>query len=299
MKVLKFENNCRYDDDADCVDQFLFLSPGKYFLEVWGASGGYNSRENVAKGGYSSGFLSLSERTKVYVYVGAQGEQIVGNGINSSKPFNGGGSCWSGRADTSVCSSGGGSSDIRIGSTSIKKRVIVAGAGGGGAFSQSCNSSTPGGAGGGIVGIDGDSVCDGKGGRGGGTYNQSFFYGGSAIYADGCGGGGGFFGGEPGYSYLNGGGGGSGFAFSKETYDYAIESGITLDTKYFLRNTTVSSGLEFIPNPANMQMIKGNFGDGFARITFIHENTGNNIANKKFIQLSTALIIHIFILNKI
>ena len=295
-KVFTFYNNCRYDDDPDCSDQYLFLGSGAYFLEVWGASGGYSLVENVARGGYSSGILSLSERTKIYVYVGAAGEKITGFKEESKNPYNGGGRCKTGGNSLSVCSSGGGSTDIRIGSNSNKKRVIVAGAGGGGAYSISCESETPGGAGGGISGKNGETICKGNGGKGGGLSTQSFFYGGNAIKTDGCGGGGGFFGGEAGYSYLNGGGGGSGYAFYDETYDYSLKIGIILEKKYFLKNTTVLSGIDYIPSYNQNHIQKGNFGNEYARITTLQVNTGQN--NGKITCCIKLLFLNICIPNK-
>ena len=293
-EVLTFNNTCRYEDDAECTDQYLFLPSGTYLLEVWGASGGYNKLENVAKGGYSSGILSLSERTKIYIYVGAEGEKITGKHVYSKNPFNGGGFCHSGNLDTSVCSSGGGSTDIRIGSNSIHHRVIVAGGGGGGAYSISCSNETPGGAAGGITGESGQKVCDGTGGKGGGISTKYFFNGGNANLSDGCGGGGGFYGGEEGFSFINGGGGGSGFVFTKDNYNDSLSSGITLNQKYFLKNSTILGGRDLIPSYERTYPIEGNFGNGFARVSILAINTGNNFAKQKITRCLNLFLIRFF-----
>ena len=50
-----------------CRAEELFLNPGTYQLEVWGASGGIQSSSYPrGLGGYSKGILTLRERTKVF-----------------------------------------------------------------------------------------------------------------------------------------------------------------------------------------------------------------------------------------
>ena len=107
-------------------------------------------------GGYSTGILSLSTPTSIYLYTGGQGnyssDSEKGKTVNGG--FNGGGSSKI-RWYTSAYSSGGGgggASDIRIGSDSLYARVIVAGGGGGG---ESEEAGYYGGAGGGSSGING------------------------------------------------------------------------------------------------------------------------------------------------
>ncbi|EAY11710.1 PE-PGRS protein, putative [Trichomonas vaginalis G3] len=112
--------------------QVQSLDPGYYKLEVWGAHGGSTPGNNIAfiggQGGYSVGYLNLTETMTVYVRVGG-----VGKGVNNDWAeggYNGGGCAW-GRA-SSPGNGGGGGTDIRINEDDIYSRVIVAGGGGGG-----------------------------------------------------------------------------------------------------------------------------------------------------------------------
>ena len=111
-------------------------------IEMWGAqggSGGYYSNSSYCstggKGGYSTGNLSVTPGSSVYVYVGGQGEGFATcNTKMQSLPQNSGG--WNGGGNsyggTYPGTGGGGASDIRYGGTSISDRKIVAGGGGGG-----------------------------------------------------------------------------------------------------------------------------------------------------------------------
>ena len=50
--------------------QSVTLEPGKYVLECWGAQGGYRSNSSYGgKGGYSTGTLTLTQKTTIYIYV--------------------------------------------------------------------------------------------------------------------------------------------------------------------------------------------------------------------------------------
>ena len=105
--------------------QSVTLEPGKYVLECWGAQGGYRSNSSYGgKGGYSTGTLTLTQKTTIYIYVGGSGNSVT-SASNSIYPggFNGGGYRYNYKG-------GGGATDIRIGSASLYARVIVAGGGG-------------------------------------------------------------------------------------------------------------------------------------------------------------------------
>ena len=83
----------------------IALDPGTYKLEVWGAQGGdgriWNKGTIVpgagGKGGYTSGILTLTATTTLYVCVGGQGEQAAAErspipvGYNPLGGYNGGG----------------------------------------------------------------------------------------------------------------------------------------------------------------------------------------------------------------
>ena len=83
----------------------IHLSSGVYKFELWGASGG--DYINIGgRGGYVSGYISLSYSRTFYIFPGAQGR------TNNQVSFNGGGK---GTDHLNVMQpSGGGGSDIRL-----------------------------------------------------------------------------------------------------------------------------------------------------------------------------------------
>jgi len=198
------------------------LDPGSYKLEVWGAQGGqgYSNSSYVGiggKGGYAAGFLTLTERTTLYLYVGGMGASDNGSCNYPAGGWNGGGNayCYSG--------GGGGATDIRMGGTGLGNRIIVAGGGGGGHAVNSYISH--GGYGGGYQGGQSNAHANwstsyySTGGTqvGGGTTNSGWAVGGSwgqggSYYSSYTGGGGGgYYGGAAGGYHGTGGAGGSGY----------------------------------------------------------------------------------------
>ena len=109
------------------------LRKGKYFVECWGASGG--GVEIGGFGSYVSGYLTLKDPLKVFIYVGEHGK--LGSKI---KTFNGGGASPAQEIDNFYGYSGGGATDIRLKEgawndfDSLKSRIIVAAGGGGSSF---------------------------------------------------------------------------------------------------------------------------------------------------------------------
>ena len=197
-------------------------------IKAWGAQGGnvtsYRAQDG-GKGGYATGNLSVSTGNTLYVYVGGQGANRLGNHpypdcelVNGG--FNGGGKNRSAGTGTP----GGGASDIRSGGTALANRVIVAGGGGGCGWTLA-----QGGAGVGTTGQNGtDSNSSGTGGYGG-TQSAGGAIGnassgsctksagslgvggdGGGYTAGGGAGGGGYYGGGGG-GYSEGGGGGSSY----------------------------------------------------------------------------------------
>ena len=192
------------------VQTFTAPYTGEYLLEVWGAQG---EGPYGGMGGYSKGTITVDKGTQLRIYVGGR------------SGYNGGGAGGY---------SGGGGTDIRLGGTTLAKRIIVAGGGGG-----TGNRSTYGGSGGGITGGDGSGSYGGPGGgatqtRGGqprsaastgynpggvGTLGQGGAGAVSGTSLNAGGGGGGYYGGAGGstdYPNYNdnddyGGGGGSGY----------------------------------------------------------------------------------------
>ena len=263
--------------------QTATLTPGKYVLECWGAQGGYRSNSSYGgKGGYSTGTLTLTQKTTIYIYVGGSGNSVT-SASNSIYPggFNGGGYRYNYKG-------GGGATDIRIGSASLYARVIVAG-GGGSDGSPNCS----GGYAGGVSGTRGNFGC-GSYGYGGsqtasysslsainsqGTTNSSsncaagFGFGGfGCYYASGYGGagGGGWYGGQGTYPDGSGdddggGGGGSGYVYTSSTAKN-YPNGCLLNSTHYLTNAQTIAGNTSFTSPTGSAET-GHTGSGFCRIT--------------------------------
>ena len=148
--VSRAENRgwCYYIGNFPCrtaAQQFTTPIQGIYKIECWGASCDDGTTvsparpEDIGRGGYVKGNISLSPNKVLYVYVGGMGTPSAKinsnykNGfINNTGGYNGGG-------NTSNCGcGGGGATDVRIYSngswdnaTSLASRIIVAGGGGG------------------------------------------------------------------------------------------------------------------------------------------------------------------------
>lgn len=202
-------------------------------------------------GGYSTGILSLSAPTSIYLYTGGQGnyssDSKKGKTVNGG--FNGGGSSKI-RWYTSAYSSGGGgggASDIRIGQDSLYARVIVAGGGGGGAGES--NSSVK--QGGGLTGnsaVEEYKATQTKAGTNG-SFGQGANSTGSGNYNYGPGGGGGgWYGGGASTNVSDGSadyrtynGGGSGYVYTSSTASN-YPSGCLLNSNYYLTNASTAIG---------------------------------------------------------
>ena len=265
--------------------QTVTLPKGTYKLECWGAQGGYRSNSSYGgKGGYSTGTLTLTQKTTIYIYVGGSGNSVT-SASNSIYPggFNGGGYRYNYKG-------GGGATDIRIGSASLYARVIVAG-GGGSDGSSGCS----GGYAGGVSGARGNFGC-GSYGYGGsqtasysslsainsqGTTNSSsncaagFGFGGfGCYYASGYGGagGGGWYGGQGTYPDSSGdddggGGGGSGYVYTSATASN-YPSGCLLNSSYYLSAAKTIAGNTSFTSPTGSSET-GHSGNGYCRITVI------------------------------
>jgi hypothetical protein len=253
---------------TECRANEIYLDPGFYELEVWGACGG--QLYNIARGlgGYARGTIELKERTKVFVHVGSQGSDTTAE--VGSQGCNGGG-----YAVSSCARSGGGSTDIRLKYDSLYSRVIVAGGGGG----TSDQSNDAGGHGGGLNGGDGSGsgYSNGKAGKGGGQLTETtacadgtentcskgtFGYGGNMSGSCAGAGGGGWFGGSAAYCEY-GGGGGSGYVYTKSS---AKVAGYLLGEEFYLTNTSLLSGSQSFPKPDKSGNETGHLGNGYAII---------------------------------
>lgn len=265
----------------------ILLFPGIYKLECWGAQGGsYSTTNKGGKGGYSVGEIILEDRTTVYACVGGKG---TGGTTLGSKAggYNGGGDGYA-YSDAYFTCSGGGASDIRIGSNSLYARVIVAG-GGGGSGSYSASQRFNGGYGGGNSGGTGGqystSYIAGTGGtqtaRGTSYYgssSNSTSYGTLAAFGKGgsvksgktsyqvSGGGGGWYGG--GYARMAGAGGGSGYVYNDET-SLNYPSGCLLNSNYYLTKSETKNGSTSFPSTSGSTET-GHTGNGYVRITYLY-----------------------------
>lgn len=220
-------------------------------------------------GGYSTGILSLSTPTSIYLYTGGYGNYLSdsekGKIVNGG--FNGGGSSKI-RWYTSAYSSGGGgggASDIRIGSDSLYARVIVAGGGGGGAGES--NSFVK--QGGGLTGnsaVEEYKATQTKAGTNG-SFGQGANSTGSGNYNYGPGGGGGgWYGGgastnvsDGSANYRTYNGGGSGYVYTLSTASN-YPSGCLLNSNYYLTNASTAIGYTKT-NPGGLH--------GYIRITVL------------------------------
>lgn len=242
-------------------------------------------------GGYSTGILSLSTPTSIYLYTGGHGNYLSdsekGKIVNGG--FNGGGSSKI-RWYTSAYSSGGGgggASDIRIGSDSLYARVIVAGGGGGGAGES--NSSVK--QGGGLTGnsaVEEYKATQTKAGTNG-SFGQGANSTGSGNYNYGPGGGGGgWYGGGASTNVSDGSadyrtynGGGSGYVYTSSTASN-YPSGCLLNSNYYLTNA--STAIEYTKtNPGGQ--------NGYIRITVLSplniKINSNTYAPTKAIYIKT------------
>ena len=268
----------------------MTLPAGTYDLEVWGAQGGggYTSTSYTSsggKGGYSKGTITLVQDTPIYVYVGGVGTTSTSSTVYSGG-FNGGGQAYA------YAGSGGGASDIRIGSNSLYSRVIVAG-GGGGSTRYSSYTIGQGGYGGGLTG--GSATCGSNwgytysqtggsqtaGGAGGySNYPGSFGYGyqsyGGYTYVGGAGGG--WYGGAAGTRNGYGGSGGSGYVYTADTKSN-YPSGCLLSSDYYLTDAQTVGGNESFVNVAGSGYEDGHSGNGAAKITVVE---GSNNGKEGF-----------------
>lgn len=202
-------------------------------------------------GGYSTGILSLSTPTSIYLYTGGHGNQSSDNekGKTVNGGFNGGGSSKI-RWYTSAYSSGGGgggASDIRIGQDSLYARVIVAGGGGGGAGESNASVKQ----GGGLTGnsaVEEYKATQTKAGTNG-SFGKGANSTGSSNYNYGPGGGGGgWYGGgasvhvsDGSADYRTYNGGGSGYVYTLSTASN-YPSSCLLNSNYYLTNASTAIG---------------------------------------------------------
>ena len=191
------------------VQTFTAPVDGIYRLTCYGASGGGQDFYAIAgKGGITEAYFEFKTQDKINVYVGGAGFR---GGLGNPGGWNGGGSAMS--TATVDSSSGGGSTDFRIGS-SLYNRILVAGAGGGICDYSSTDTAywqIHGGAGGGFVGGSGETFRPISVPTGGTQYSGGGFGYGQSLsgLCRGGAGGAGWYGGYATMDFATGGGGSS------------------------------------------------------------------------------------------
>ena len=153
-----------------CSPYEIKFSPGRYFLEIWGASGGDTTWQQITarggNGGYASGVLTVNNNFKtLYLYLGGSKDQNADGGDQTANPtYNGGG-----RNVNPPDGPGGGSSDFRTmkgndWNETLDSRILVAGGGGGGWITTANGiQGLKGGDGGGIYGLPGQgAICESR-----------------------------------------------------------------------------------------------------------------------------------------
>ncbi len=263
---------------------FTVPADGKYKIETWGAQGGngYDDFTTGEFGGYSSGLIRLEKNQKLYIYIGEH-PNFISNKCYTNNPNN----SFNGSIEGS-CSGGGGATDIRLASTSnwydfagLSSRIMIAG-GGGGSFYRG-----NGGTGGGLIGGSGIGFDSGLKyiiGTGGAQTSMFFGIGNRSTTI----GGGGYYGGEGGYGANAGGGssfisGHNGCDAIKEesTENNIIHTGQSVHySGMYFTDTVIIDGEGYkwttqketytgMPTHDGTGTMKGNAGNGYARITYI------------------------------
>lgn len=159
-------------DYSNQIQTKTITEPGYYKLETWGAQGGNIGTYIGGYGGYSIGYIYLSDNQQLYIAVGGAGANTDTGG------YNGGGSLVAGQS--AYGSSGGGATHIAIVSgilstlsENINDILIVSGGGGGANYRSENYGEGNGGSAGGFVGVNGESTNHSNG------YGYGYGYGGS------------------------------------------------------------------------------------------------------------------------
>lgn len=245
-----------YSKDGSVSTDYDFVGVEIYKLVTTTGSTSWSFGTQTAGGygGYSSGTLTLTSTTTLYMYPGGMGDyDTQSSGTPSRSTISGG---WNGGGSTStyvysdagtMAGGGGGGSDIRIGSTSLYARVIVAGGGGGSAGVGDTTNKRGGGTSGSSSGGSsyyGTQTAAGTGGDFGAGGSAT----GSSNYKYGAGGGGGgWYGGgastdvsDSSTTYRTYNGGGSGYVYTSSTA-LNYPSGCLLNSVHYLTDASTTT----------------------------------------------------------
>lgn len=254
-KVNVIKNNYSYTGSPQDFD---VKCDGYYTIELWGA------KHANGLGGYTKGTIKLTNKEKLYVYVGEY------NTVLNATAFNGG-------TGNSGGYPGGGATDIRLLNKawndleSLKSRIMVAGGAGSGNVQFSH--------GGGLVGTKSGTATAGTQTYPGTSQSTSYLAASFGVGGGGCGGGGGYYGGG-GATCASGGAGGSSFISG-----HAGVNAITNDLDITHTNNTLHySGKYFV----NTSIETGvNDGAGKAKITYVgfdYPHTNTNFNNVRYVK---------------
>ena len=116
---------------SNCESYSVKLTRGLYFIELWGARGGYCSEtDHKGRGAYTSGYLFLNQKRDFLIFIGGKGQDCSPGKTNTIGGCNGGGSGGkSYRTYLNNGPSGGGSTSIQL-NASHESRIMVAAGGG-------------------------------------------------------------------------------------------------------------------------------------------------------------------------
>ena len=263
---------------------FVAPADGKYKIELWGASGGDIAIKDVTYqgglGGYTSGTINLEKNQNLYIYVG-------GSAFSYEGGYNGG--AQGGLGNDGKYTGGGGATDVRINNgnwndfNSLKSRIMVAA---GGAGTGYYGGKIIGGAGGGLTGYNGQIQSHDE------SYIHNVASGGTTTNPD-TGGGSGYYGGGSGRATddnVDSGAGGSSFISGHNGCD-AIKEESTENNIIHTGQSVHYSGMYFtdtvmidgegykwttekgtytgMPTHDGTRTMKGNIGNGYAKITYI------------------------------
>ena len=260
---------------------FKSTATGKYKIELWGASGG-KGRKNGSlvnpggAGAYTTGIIKLDKDEVLYIYVGGAGFDSPSNKIGGDGGFNGGANGGNDKDDDEGSGGGGGATDVRLVDgpwndvNSLRSRIMVAAGGAGSTYGS-------------VGGAGGTLSSDPISYSAGATQTTGYAFGigqpgTNHGYTPSSGAGGGYYGGYSKHNGTSAGSqsatGGSSFISGYTGCDAIDETGehtgqsIHYSTKVFESSTTIDGKFSMPSIDGNSTMI-GNFGAGFARITFV------------------------------
>lgn len=257
---------------SDCYYYEIYLHPGKYFFEAWGASGGdaFDGRNHGGYGAMASGFIEFDVQTTLYALIGGKGENYSLSSNKTAGGCGGGGKGGSGykRPEQQYANGagGGGSTTVMINSTFLENRIIVSAGGSGAAW---LGNGSPAGA------ISSSDVSNRYFTTKGANQTFGFLPGIGADGRDaggwydrgsegGSGAGSGYFGGTT----INNTGNHTDLQGSGGSSYISGHEGCSVNTNAIFRKTKLISGDELMNLPSNL-LRKGNPGNGHLRITFI------------------------------